>query len=96
MALVIRTRNGIQEFRKMITYVPILTHSDPNRPIILSCDASKDAVGAVILCDKHPIAFASKSSSDSKKKYAQIEKELYAIYFGCVRFEPIRTMYLWF
>ena len=33
-----------------------------------------------------PIKFASKSLSPCQRNYAQIEKELLAVYFGCSRF----------
>ena len=79
-----------QEFDKikeLITHSPTLVHFDPRKPITLSCNASKNAIGAVILHDKQPIAFVSKSLMESQQAYAQIEKELYAICFGCSRSE---------
>lgn len=36
--------------------------------------------------DKHPIGYASVSLTDAPQKYAQIEKELFAILFGCTKF----------
>ena len=51
----------------------------------LQCDSSKDGVGAVLKHEK-PIAYASKSLTESQKRYAQIEKELYAVVFGCEHF----------
>ena len=36
--------------------------------------------------DRKPVAFASKALNACEQRYAQIEKELYAILFGCERF----------
>lgn len=35
---------------------------------------------------KQPIAYASVSLTESQRNYAQIEKELFAILFGCTKF----------
>ncbi|UYV71739.1 hypothetical protein LAZ67_9000200, partial [Cordylochernes scorpioides] len=55
--------------------------------LILQCDANKDAMGAALLQEDRPLAFASASFSDSQKKYSQIEKELLSVYYGCKKFE---------
>ena len=52
----------------------------------LTVDASKYAVGAAILHDRNPITYASVSLTTAPTNYAQIEKELFAILFGCTRF----------
>ncbi|UYV69214.1 K02A2.6-like [Cordylochernes scorpioides] len=51
--------------------------------LLLTCDASKDAMGAALLQEDRPLAFASASFSDSQKQYSQIEKELLSVYYGC-------------
>lgn len=71
---------------KEITNVPVLTYFNQEREIILTVDASKFALGAAILHNMHPIAYASVSLTETQKNYAQIEKELLAILFGCTRF----------
>lgn len=43
-------------------------------------------MGAVILHDRNPIAYPSKSMNDVEKHYSQIEKEILAIVFGCTKF----------
>ena len=43
-------------------------------------------MGAVILQDDHPIVYASKSLTRTQQQYAQIEKEMLVIAFGCTRF----------
>ena len=63
-----------------------LKYYDRNKPVILQCDASLKGLGACILQDDKPIAFASKSLTDTKTRYANIEQELLAIIFGCEKF----------
>ena len=33
-----------------------------------------------------PVAYASKSLTDAEKRYSNIERELLAVVFGCIRF----------
>lgn len=72
--------------KEIISKTPVLTYFDPSCPLTLSVDSSQFAVGAVILQNKKPIAYASRSLTDCQSRYAQIEKELYAIQFGCNKF----------
>ncbi|UYV66844.1 K02A2.6-like [Cordylochernes scorpioides] len=65
----------------------LLAHFDKSKMLILQCDASKDAMGSVLLQEDRPLAFASASFSDSQKQYSQIEKELLSVYYGCKKFE---------
>ena len=70
----------------MFTNSPVLQFFDPRKPTRISVDASSSGMGAVLLQDQHPIAYASKSLTTSQKNYAQIEKEMLAIVFGCNKF----------
>ena len=49
-------------------------------------DASLKGLGAVLLQEGHPITYTSKALTRTQQNYAQIEKEMLAILFGCVRF----------
>ena len=79
-----------QLLRAILTTEPVLQYFDPERPIKISSDASKDGLGAVILQlhgnEWKPVAYASRSMTDAEKRYAQIEKELLGIAYGCCRF----------
>jgi len=46
----------------------------------------KLGLGACILQDGRPIAYASRSLVQTEEHYAQIDKELLAVVFGCERF----------
>lgn len=74
------------KIKKLISSAPVLSYFDPNKDITMSVDASKDALGAVILHDKQPIAYASASLTKCQQNYSQIEKELLSILFGCTKF----------
>ncbi len=63
-----------------------LAYFDPQAEIELEVDASKHGLGAALFQNGKPVAFASKSLTRTEENYAQIEKELYAIVFGCEKF----------
>ncbi|KAK7107442.1 hypothetical protein V1264_015374 [Littorina saxatilis] len=77
---------ALQKVKNAITSKPILSFFDPKKEVRLEVDASKSGLGAAIFQDGNPVAFASKSLTSAEENYAQIEKELYAILFGCRRF----------
>ena len=59
---------------------------DPTKEVTLQVDASSTGLGAALLQDKRPIAFASKALTDTKSRYANIERELLAVVYGCKHF----------
>ena len=75
-----------ENLKNEITKAPVLVYFDPNKPLTSSVDSSKFAVGATIMHGKNPIAYASASLTSTQVNYAQIEKELFAILFGCTKF----------
>ena len=51
--------------------------------MVLQVDASKIGLGATILQDDKPVAYASKALTDTERQWANIEREAYALVFGC-------------
>ncbi|MCG7879449.1 MAG: RNase H-like domain-containing protein, partial [Candidatus Thiodiazotropha endolucinida] len=70
--------DAFQKVKDIITQTPgpVLAYYDPKKPLTLQCDASKSGLGATIMQDGRPIAYASKSLTTTETLYAQIEKEL--------------------
>ncbi|XP_014667284.1 PREDICTED: uncharacterized protein K02A2.6-like [Priapulus caudatus] len=78
--------DAFQKVKEILTQSPVLAYFDPSKDTCLQVDASKYGLGAVVLQEGRPVAYASKSLTTTEVGYAQIEKELYAILFGCKRF----------
>ena len=79
---------AFKKVKEVLTSSPglILSYYDPTKDLTLQVDASQYCLGAVLLQNDKPVAYASKSLTTSEINYAQIEKEIYAIVFGCTRF----------
>lgn len=73
--------------KELLSSRPVLQFYDEEKEIRLSVDSSKDGMGAVIFQNGGPVAYASKALTETQQRYAQIEKELLAIVFGCHRFK---------
>ena len=49
----------------------------------IEVDACKTGLGAVLIQEDKPVAYASRSMTHAQMNYAIIEKELQAIVFAC-------------
>ncbi|KAJ8044099.1 hypothetical protein HOLleu_11471 [Holothuria leucospilota] len=78
---------SFQNIKSIVSNTPVLKLFDVTKPVTLSVDASSQGLGAVILQDDQPVAYASRALTTSQKNYAQIEKEMLAIVFGCEKFQ---------
>ena len=67
----------------------VLKYFDVKKPILISVDASGKGLGAAAIQDGAVVAYASKALTETEKKYAQIEKEMLAVVFGCTKFHKL-------
>ena len=77
---------AFSEIKKLVAEPPLLKYYDPSKPLVLQCDASEKGLGAALLQEDRPLAYASRALTPTESNYAQIEKELLAIVFGMERF----------
>ncbi|XP_008486716.1 uncharacterized protein K02A2.6-like, partial [Diaphorina citri] len=82
---------AFQKLKDIVSKPPILRNFNPNLPATIQCDSSQNGMGCVLLQENQPVAFASRSLTDTEKSYPQIEKELLSILFSCKRFHN----YIW-
>lgn len=78
---------SLASIKKVISEAPVLKFFDPNDSVETQCDASDRGLGACLMQNGQPVAYASRSMTETETHYAQIEKEMLAIVFAVERFE---------
>ena len=74
------------KLQEAITSTPVLRYYNLAEEVTIQCDASQTGLGAALMQNGQPVAYASRALTDTETRYAQIEKELLAIVFACERF----------
>ncbi|CAB4023870.1 Hypothetical predicted protein [Paramuricea clavata] len=77
---------AFDEIKEILTRQSVLKFFYPTKPVIVRCDASRNGLGAVLIQEEQPIAYASRSMTEAETRYAQIEKELLSVLFALERF----------
>ena len=78
----------LPDFDHNVKFKPgrVLQYFKFSDPVYLEIDASKHGLGAVLFQDSGPIEYASCAQTPTEQNYSQIEKEMLAVLFGCIRF----------
>ena len=77
------------ELKRLFACAPMLIHYDPSRRIMLECDASGFAIGAILsqlvgeTGQWHPVAFWSRKMAPAERNYGVGESEMLAIVEAC-------------
>ena len=81
---------AFEQVKQELSQPTTLALYDPKAPTKISADASSHGLGAVLLQQYDgvwkPVAYASRSMSDTECRYAQIEKEALATTWACEKF----------
>ncbi|CAH2091003.1 unnamed protein product [Euphydryas editha] len=82
---------AFEKLKEKVSCAPALCPFDPNKKIILQCDASSNGLGCCMfqrddLGNLKLIACVSRTMNDFELNYGQTEKELLAIHFGTKKF----------
>ncbi|KAL9978632.1 hypothetical protein ACROYT_G016169 [Oculina patagonica] len=73
---------AFEEIKHLLTQAPVLAYFDPTKKLFIQCDASGQGLGATLLQEGRPLAYASRALSDTETRYATIEKEMLAKVFS--------------
>ena len=95
------TWNDAQEtaflkIKKQLTEAPVLAHYSADKKTVVSADASCYGLGAVLLQKQKegnlkPVFYASRSMTDTERRYAQVEREALAVTWACEKFADYIT-----
>lgn len=70
---------AFQVVKEALTTAPVLTHYDMSKPVELICDASKVALGGILMQDGRPIAYESRKFTPAETRYSTGDRELLAV-----------------
>ena len=83
-------QQSFDELKKRLSSAETLGYFDKNAPTKVIADASPVGLGAVLVQEQggelRVISYASRSLSDTERRYSQTEKEVLAIVWACERF----------
>ena len=77
---------AFKKIKHLLSQAPVLKCYNVNEEFTIQCDVSKDGFGCVLMQNEQLAAFASKTMSETEKRYAKIEKDCLAIVYACKKF----------
>ena len=89
-------KKAFESTKAMLKSPTMLAHFDETAPVILACDASPVGVGCVLSIvdknrDERPVAFYSRSLTETERRYSQTDREGLAVVAGLARFNYYLT-----
>ena len=77
---------AFEKVKSLISNSTTLAYYNRNETVVLHVDASIKGLGAALFQNNRPIALASKALTPAETRYANIERELLAVVYGCEKF----------
>jgi hypothetical protein len=79
-----REQSSFEELKQILKEAPVLNIFDPLKPIILDCDASNHAIGAVLVqpdenFNEHPVAYYSRCLTRAESNYCTTRRKLLSV-----------------
>jgi hypothetical protein len=68
-------QDALDKLKKAVSSTPVLRYYNLQEEGTLQCDASQSGLGAALLQNGQPVAYASRALTSPKTRYAQIEKQ---------------------
>ena len=75
-------QQAFEKLRQSLTEAPVLRHPDFNKPFTVETDASGVAIGAVLMQEGHPVAYAGRCLKPAERQIGITALELTAVIFA--------------
>ena len=79
-------QKAFKKVKDLICEEVTLSYFNPSKEVTLQVDASGKGLGATLLQDRKAVAFCSKALTDCEERYANIERDMLAVFYGWERF----------
>ena len=76
--------------KQVITIAPVMKYFDPAKSVILQVDTSSKGIGSVCMQDDQPIAYASKTLTESQRSWAQKRDASHSLWLL-----KVQTIHIW-
>jgi hypothetical protein len=76
----------MDKMKKVMSTCPVLALPDFNLPFTLECDASGEGIGAILMQNRHPLAYESQKLRGPELLYNIYDKEMLAIMHALAKF----------
>lgn len=84
-------QHAFEQLKQVLTTTPVLKQADPNKPYVLTCDASEFAIGSVLAQEHngsfHPVAYHSRKLSPAESRGHPYVREMLAVIDSLRHFE---------
>ena len=60
-------QNAFDTIRKILSEQPVLVYYDVSQPVTITCDASQSGLGAALLQNSKPVAYAFRALTDTER-----------------------------
>ena len=66
------------DVKNLVASAPVLAYYKANEVVEIQCDSSQCGLGAVLMQNGQPIAYASRALTETESRYAQIDWRLFS------------------
>jgi hypothetical protein len=80
-------QRAFEHLKRILASSAVVKPYSLKKDLVLECDASENAIGAVLSQEGHPVMYLSRSLTSAEKNYAVIEREALAIVWAVKRAE---------